>query len=160
MIWLGVLLHAGIGILMGLNLFELLMMTMLLAFIPGHVIRDRLRGGLGLAKLAFGFNPADDRQARAAAAVAAVDGDGQVTFEPRKGSGLPALVTDARTVSGSAAVAALFGRLRLLRAVRFVSWVPGVNALLARWLFAAPPPGAGSPPANGGPSPKAPAAAS
>lgn len=159
MLWLGILLHAGIGVLMGLNLFELLMMTMLLAFIPGHVIRNRLRGGLGLAKVVFGFNPADDRQARAAAAVAAVDGDGQVTFEPRKGSSVPAVVSDGRTASGAAAVGVLFGRLRLLRAVRWVAWIPGVPVVLGRWLFGASP-SADAPPANGGPAPKAPAAAS
>ena len=157
MLWLGILLHAGIGILMGLNLFELLMMTMLLAYIPGHVIRDRLRGGLGLAKLAFAFNSSDDRQARAAAAVAAVDGDGQVAFEPRKGTAV--VVADGRTVSGAAAVGELFGRLRLLRAVRWMSWVPGVTAVLAGWLFADRS-GPGAPPVNGGPAPKAPAAAS
>ena len=39
--------HAGIGIMMGLNLFELLMIVMLLAFLPDRVIRDWLRGGTG-----------------------------------------------------------------------------------------------------------------
>jgi hypothetical protein len=159
MLWLGILLHAGIGILMGLNLFELLMMTMLLAYIPGQVVRARLRGGLGLAKLALGFNPADDKQARAAAAVAAMDADAQVTFEPRKGQAAPAVITDGQTATGSAAVAALFGKVRLLRAVRWLSWVPGVSILLARWLFAAAPPASGPPP-SGGPNPKAPATAS
>src|SRR5438067_7724664 len=89
MLWLGILLHAGIGILMGLNLFELLMMTMLLAYIPGAVIRERLRGGSGLPRLGLGFDPAYEGAARAAAVVAAVDTDAQVAFEPRKGARLP-----------------------------------------------------------------------
>lgn len=42
MVWCALLLHAGIGILMGLNLFELMMMAMLLAYIPGWVIREWL----------------------------------------------------------------------------------------------------------------------
>jgi hypothetical protein len=151
MLWLGFLLHAGIGILMGLNLFELLMMTMLLAFIPGQVVRERLRGGLGLAKLALGFNPADERQARAAAAVLAVDPDAQVTPEPRKGSNLPAVVADGKTATGAAAVAEVFGRLRLLRPFRWLVRVPGASGLLARWLF----PAASSPPAGGAKAPAA-----
>jgi hypothetical protein len=158
MLWLGFLLHAGIGILMGLNLFELLMMTMLLAFIPGKVVRERLRGGLGLAKLALGFNPADEKQARTAAVVAAVDSDAQVALEPRKGSNPAAVFADGHTLTGPPAVAALFERLRLLRAVRWLTWVPGASGLLARWLFPTAA-SAGSPP-SGGPNPKAPAAAS
>ncbi len=38
----GVLFHFGIGMFMGLNLFGLLMMTLLLAYIPGEVIRKQL----------------------------------------------------------------------------------------------------------------------
>ncbi|CAN5505685.1 hypothetical protein BH11PLA2_BH11PLA2_04020 [soil metagenome] len=40
----GVLLHFGIGFFMGLILFGLLMMTLLLAYIPGEVIRSQLFG--------------------------------------------------------------------------------------------------------------------
>ncbi len=46
MIFLATAMHAVIGVLMGLNLFELLMIVMLLAFLPDRVIRDRFRGGL------------------------------------------------------------------------------------------------------------------
>ena len=45
MIFLATAMHAAIGVLMGLNLFELLMIVMLLAFLPDRVIRDRFRGG-------------------------------------------------------------------------------------------------------------------
>ena len=55
-IFLASAMHAAIGVLMGLNLFELLMMVMLVAFLPDGVIRDRFRGGADLAKLAFAFN--------------------------------------------------------------------------------------------------------
>lgn len=154
LLWLGILLHAGIGILMGLNLFELLMMAMLLAFIPGQVVRARLRGGLGLPRLGLGFNPADDKQTRTAAVVVALDPDAQVALEPRKGTSPPAVVAGGQTATGSAAVAALFGNLRLLRAVRWLKWVPGVSGLLARRLFPTTPAVAPSAGAN----PKAPAA--
>lgn len=148
MVWMGVLLHAGIGVLMGLNLFELLMLTMLLVFFPPGVIRDRLRGGPGLPKLGFAFDAAEARQARAAALVAAADIDAQAAVEPAKGRPLPALTAaGASAASGPAAVAALFGSLRLLRWVRWVLWVPGVSGLVARLVFpGAKPPGS---PVNG-----------
>ena len=43
-IFLATAMHAVIGVLMGLNLFELLMIVMLLAFLPDRVVRDRFRG--------------------------------------------------------------------------------------------------------------------
>ncbi|MBX9626353.1 MAG: hypothetical protein K2X82_21315 [Gemmataceae bacterium] len=142
MLWLGVLLHAGIGVFMGLNLFELLMLTMLLAYFPAGVIRDRLRAGPGLPKFLFGFDAADPKQARAAAVVAAADIDGQVAVEPAKGKAVPVLTASGATASGPAAVGTLFGSLRLLRFLRLGLWVPGVSGLVARLLFpGAKPPG-------------------
>ena len=52
-VFLAVAMHAIIAVLMGLNLFELLMLVMLLAFLPDRVIRDRFRGSLDLTKFAF-----------------------------------------------------------------------------------------------------------
>src|SRR6185312_16889881 len=116
------LLHAGIGVLMGLNLFELLMMTMLLAYFPVGVIRDRLRGAPDLPKLSFGYNPGDERHARAAALVAAADVDGQVKFEPGPRYEQPTAAT-------------LFSQMRLLSLFRVLLFVPGLSTTLAR-LFA------------------------
>lgn len=117
MLWLAVLLHAAIGVLMGLNLFELLMMTMLLAFFPPGVIRDRLRGTAAVRKLMYRFAPTDEKQARAAALVAAVDVDDQVRLEPAKNAEQP---TSAE----------LFSSLRLLRPLRFLLYVPGLSKSL------------------------------
>ncbi|HJZ58275.1 MAG TPA: hypothetical protein VKE74_25255 [Gemmataceae bacterium] len=157
-IWLAVLLHASIGVLMGLNLFELLMMTILLVFIPAGAIRDRLRGGPGLPKLGFAFNPTEAKCARAAAVVAAADVDSQVTVEPKPGARQPAVTpAGGSSLSGPDGVSALFGNLRLLRPLRVLLVVPGMKALLARLLFPAPPPpttGTGAKP-----GPKTPAAA-
>jgi hypothetical protein len=36
---MGFMLHAGVGVFMGLLIFSLLMMTMLVSFIPGTAIR-------------------------------------------------------------------------------------------------------------------------
>ncbi|MDB5312147.1 MAG: hypothetical protein JWO38_6349, partial [Gemmataceae bacterium] len=98
MLWMAVLLHAGIGILMGLNLFELMMMTMMLAYLPAGVIRDRLRGGPDLPKLGFEFDSAEPGQARAAAVVAAVDVDAQAALAPTRGRDLPAVVAPGGAV--------------------------------------------------------------
>ena len=161
MVWMGVLLHAGIGVLMGLNLFELLMMTMLLVYLPPGVIRDRLRGGPGLPKLGYRFDPAIPRQARAAAVVGAVDVDGQAQMECVRGApGVVVTEPGGGTATGSAGASALFRTLRMLGALRFVGAVPGVPGLLARWVAPTSPNSAK--PGNGGTKtgPQAPAAAS
>lgn len=120
MLWMAVLLHAGIGVLMGLNLFELLMMTMLLVYLPPGVIRDRLRGS-GQPKLNYGFNASDPRQVRAAALVAAMDVDGQVTLQPGE-------TTDQPNAK------ALFGSIRLLNVLSFLLWVP-ILGIVVGMLF-------------------------
>jgi hypothetical protein len=140
MVWMGVLLHAGIGVLMGLNLFELLMMTMLLAYFPAGVIRDRLRGS-GQPKINYGFEPADAKQARAAALVAAADVDGQVVFETGKKREQPA-------------VGSLFSTVRLLTIASWLLWIPGVSSLLAG-LFAPAATDSKTAPRSGPPAPAA-----
>ncbi|HEX4610249.1 MAG TPA: hypothetical protein VH092_18805 [Urbifossiella sp.] len=138
-LWMGVLLHAGIGVLMGLNLFELLMMVMMLVFMPVGVIRDRLRGGPGLPRLGFGFDPGNPAHARAAALVAAADADGQVTLDGTKGVDQPAVRTaDKSTLTGPAAAGGLFDTLRLLRLVRYALVLPGVAGLAACYVSPAP----------------------
>jgi hypothetical protein len=145
--WLIILLatamHAGIGVLMGLNLFELLMMIMLVAFMPDGVIRDRLRGGVDLAKLAFGFNPASAASVRAAALVAAVDTDTQVALAADPGLAAPTVTDPERAkLTGPDGVTALFRSVRLLAILAPLLWIPGVKGLCAKWLF----PGAPKPP--------------
>ncbi len=149
--------HAGIAVLMGLNLFELLMMIMIIAFLPDGVIRDRLRGGADLAKLAFAFNSASATSASAAALVAAADTDGQVTLTAEPGLVTPAVTDPERKrLSGPEGVTVLFKSVRLLSVLSFVLWIPGVKGLLAKWLF--PAPASTTPPTA--PKPPAPAAAS
>ncbi|QDU19690.1 HTTM domain-containing protein [Urbifossiella limnaea] len=138
-LWLAVLLHAGIGILMGLTMFELLMMVMLLAYLPAGVIRDRLRGGPGLPRLAFGFDPAVPAQARAAALVCAADADAQVSLEPSAGVGQPVVKAGGVAQTGAAAAGAVFGSVRLLRWARHLLKLPGVGGLAGRWVSPAPP---------------------
>ncbi len=149
-IFLATAMHAGIAVLMGLNLFELLMIVMLLAFLPDLVIRDRLRGGAGLARVTFAFDPGSAVSRRAAALALAADTEGQVALAADSGLATPAL-TDAggARYSDSRGVTALFRSLRVLSPLAFVLWVPGVRGILAKRLFPAP---AGSVP----PAPTAP----
>jgi hypothetical protein len=138
-VWMGVLLHAGIGVLMGLNLFELLMLVMLLVFLPPGVIRDRLRGGPGLPRLRFGYDPEKPDQARAAAVVAAADADGQVTLEVTRGVVRPVLTAaDGTPRTGPAAAAVMVNTLRVPRFLRYTLWVPGVAGLVGRYVSPAP----------------------
>ena len=137
LLWAGVLLHASIGVLMGLNLFELLMMVMLLAYFPPFVVRDRLRGGPDLPTLGYGFDAANAASAHAAALVAAVDVENQAALEPKPGLKQPALVAAGVPITGTDPVNALFGSLRLLRPFKWVLWVPGVKGLFTRLLFPA-----------------------
>lgn len=154
--WLIILLatamHAFIAVLMGLNLFELLMILMLIAFMPDQVIRDRLRGGPDLSKLRLAFAPTSVAATRAAALAVAVDADNQITVASDPGATVPVL-TDAQgaRTSGADGVGALFRSVRLLAPLSFVLWVPGVRGRLARWFFPAP---------EGAPKPSAPTAAS
>ena len=113
------MLHAGIGVLMGLNLFELLMMTMLLVYFPPGVIRDRLRGLPKLPRLGYGFDATSEQSAAAAARVAAFDIDGQVNFESGKKSEPPTAAT-------------LFSHLRLLNAFSFLLWIPGLGTMIGK----------------------------
>lgn len=157
-IFMASLMHAIIGVMMGLNLFELLMIIMILAFMPDGVIRDRFRGGPGLPRVGFAFNPAAARGTRAGALVAAADTDAQVALTTDTKHATPLLTNpEGKQLRDEEGVQALFRSLRLLAPFRFVLWVPGVKGLLARRLF--PAPASTAPPPPAAPKPPAPAAA-
>ena len=150
-IFLASAMHAGIAVLMGLNLFELLMIVMLLAYMPDFVIRDRLRGGVNLAKVKFAFDSGSEPARRAAALALAADTEGQVALVPEPALGTPVLTDASGTrYSDARGVTALFRSVRILAPIAPVLWVPGVRGLLAKRLFPAP---AGAVP----PAPTAPA---
>ncbi|HUR55844.1 MAG TPA: hypothetical protein VMZ71_17030, partial [Gemmataceae bacterium] len=136
MVWLCVLLHAAIGVLMGLILFELLMMAMLLAFIPPRVIRQQLASASGPKLTLLTTTPGGPPDDVTVAAVAALDGDAQVALETKKAAGA-AVLRDAggTAVTGPEAVSMLFANVRVLRPLRFVLWIPGVKGRLAKRLF-------------------------
>jgi len=149
MVFLAVAMHAIIAVLMGLNLFELLMIVMLLAYLPDRVIRDRFRGGPDLPKFAFGFNPRTESHVKAAALAVALDVDNQVTVSPdERAAETTVAAAGSRTpgATGAAGAGLLFRGLRLFTSLRMLLWIPGVRTLLTRRLFppaAAPAPAAG-----------------
>jgi hypothetical protein len=134
---MGFLLHAGIAVFMGLWIFSLLMMTLLLCYIPGRVMRDRLFGvPVASPKLVLRVNRKSARHAHAAALVSAVDFDGQVTIS--EGSDF-ALESDGRSLTGREAARELFAKLTWLRSWGWVLWVPVVSSLVSRALTGAEP---------------------
>jgi hypothetical protein len=155
MIFLATAMHAIIAVLMGLNLFELLMIVMLLAYLPDRVIRDRFRGGPDLKKFAFTLNPASASHAKAAALAVALDVDNQIALKPDDRATEPAVATaGAAPASGAGGAALLYRGLRLFTSLWLLLWIPGVKFLLTRKLF----PTAADPRAAPSVKPPAPAA--
>jgi len=74
---LGLLLHAGIAVFMGLWIFSLLMMTLLLSYLPGCALRERLAPGTGTRKI-FAFDPKDPKQLHQASRAKAIDISGRL----------------------------------------------------------------------------------
>ncbi len=128
--------HAAIGVMMGLNVFELLMIVMFLGFLPDRVIRDRFRGGPDLPKFSFRFNPTVEPQTRAAALTVALDVDNQVSLTPDKtATGTAVVGSEGTATSGPEGTKTLSKGLRFLSVMAWVLWIPGVGALLTRRLF-------------------------
>jgi Vitamin K-dependent gamma-carboxylase len=120
-VFLATLMHAIIGVLMGLNVFELLMMVMLVSFLKDGVIRDRFRGSADLPKVGFAFDPARPEQQRAAALASAADTDGQLVLKPEPGIAAPTVTAPSgEKVSGPDGTRALFRHLRFLGLLPFL----------------------------------------
>ena len=133
-ILLATAMHAVIAVMMGLNLFELLMIVMLVAFFPDRCIRDRFRGGADLVRLAFTFNPQNQKHAAAAALAVAVDVDNQIALEADQSAAAVA-VSPGPPPGDPGILASFFRNLRLLSPLGFLLWLPGVRALLTGRLF-------------------------
>jgi hypothetical protein len=129
-----VLLHAGITSFMGLTLFGLLMMTLLLAYMPAAVIRERVcwRRGSG-PRLTVRFNGRDEGQVRAAAVIRAFDVADQVEWHDAAGP-LRLTVEGSGRYSGQSLFSGALRSLVLLRAVAFLRFVPGFSIVRRRLL--------------------------
>jgi len=150
--------HAAIGVMMGLNLFELLMIVMFLSFMPDRVIRDRFRGGPELPKFTFAFNPTAETQTRAASLAVALDVDNQLSLAPDKsasGTTVTATGTGGTATSGTEGTRTLSKGLRFMSLMSWMLWIPGVSSLLTRKLF----PSTDTTPPTSGTKPSAPTVA-
>ena len=126
----GLLLHTGIAVFMGLTIFSLLMMIMLLAYLPGVAIRGRMFGSSG-EKLAVSFNPNDASQAAAAARAVAIDTEGAVELKPDAQSKELEVRIGSKVVSDADAARAMIGKSNFLN---WMTWIPGLPGLFTRWL--------------------------
>jgi len=153
---LAVLFHTGIATFMGLTLFGLFMMTMLLAYFPAALIRERVTWLPGTGRrVAVRFNSRDEKQVRTASMIRAFDVARQVEWHDESAKASPAgpvrlTVDGEQTYSGPSLFPGALGSLVLLKSVAFLRFVPGFTAL-GRWLF-----GAGK--AKAAPAPKGAAA--
>jgi hypothetical protein len=137
------MLHAGIAVFMGLWIFSLLMMTLLLCYLPGAAIRERIfgNGSAALPRIGLRYNPRSDRQARAAALARAFDFDGRLDLVEAAGRGdVVRVESEGKELAGEAAVRGLFAQLGGLRPLRWVLWVPGLSGAVMRWFGGAAEP--------------------
>lgn len=125
---LGCLFHFGISLSMGLNMFGLLMMTLLLSYLPGCAISSQLRGGPNLPRGTIDYDPKREEHLRTVANLAAVDIDGQLEFQPGEGKAFTVTINGA---NGSDPSTAIFNSLTLLRWIRWLRFLPGLRGLLS-----------------------------
>jgi hypothetical protein len=139
---LAVLFHTGIATFMGLTLFGLFMMTMLLAYFPAALIRERVTWLPGSGpRLAVRFSSRDESQMRTASMIRALDVARQVEWHDEAAKASPAgpvrlTVEGEQTYSGTLLFPGALRSLVLLRPLAFLRFVPGFTAL-GRWLFGA-----------------------
>jgi len=126
---MGFLLHAGVAIFMGLWIFSLLMMTMLLGYIPGCCIRERLFGTKSDEKVTVRLDHKSEPQLHAAALAQAVDFDDQIDWQP--GNHMEVLV-QGQPVPRDSAAKELLQRLSWTRSWSWLVSVPLLGGLIER----------------------------
>ena len=128
---MGFMLHAGVAIFMGLWIFSLLMMTMLLGYIPGCCIRERLFGSKRGDKVTVQFDQKSEPQLQAAARAQAIDFDDQIDWQP--GSRVQVLFNN-QPVAQESAAKELLRRLTWTRSWAWLASLPLLGDLIQQWL--------------------------
>jgi len=127
----GFALHTGIGIFMGLLVFSLFMMTMLLVYIPGSLIRAQFTAPRPTNRTLFRFDSKSRTQSRAAALIAATDLAGAVDLVDSPGAASVTLsIPGQPDATADAAATAAFRTVAALKWVRPLTFVPGLGAKL------------------------------
>lgn len=128
----GFMLHAGVAIFMGLWIFSLLMMMMVMGYMPGWCIRERIFGAKPSATpFTVMFSKSDPAQVRAAARIAALDFDAQATFAEGKDY---RVVVDGKQFAGTDAAKAAAGRMGWASPVRIALRIPGLSGVVSGLL--------------------------
>jgi hypothetical protein len=137
---LGVLLHFGIAVIMGLTGFGLYMFTLLLCYFPARLIRDRVAWSPGAGrKMSLRYDSRDPTAVRKAAIVRALDVAQQVTFVDTAGkTSVDAIIRltdpDGRQVNGEDLYKTGLRELVLLRPMRLLGYIPGMWNLVNAWF--------------------------
>jgi hypothetical protein len=131
-VMLGFLLHAGVAVFMGLWIFSLLMMTLLLCYLPGFAIRERLFGYAEAdKKLKLRLNPENDSQCRSAALAKALDLEETIQLESVKGHSGPLQVfASNQTQPVSDTCQTLLSQVKGLRLLGYLALIPGLGKLI------------------------------
>jgi hypothetical protein len=125
---IGMLLHAGIAIFMGLSIFSLLMMLMLVIYIPSAAIRSRLMSPSGKKRIVQ-FNPNDDHHIAYAARAIAIDSESSVDAQSVVNLKQSKLVVNGNDVPD--AVPELISSSIFFHSF---AWIPGVTGVMRLWL--------------------------
>ncbi len=128
-VMLGMVLHTAIGIVMGLLVFSLFMMTMLLVYIPGSLIRAQFTAPRPTGRTLVRFDSKSRTQARAAALIVAADLAGAVDLIDTPGLASLTLSIPGQPDAGGEAA---FGTVSALKWIRPLTFVPGIGAVLKR----------------------------
>lgn len=131
MVTVAILLHTGIAVLMGLNVFGLFMFCLMLCWFPAGAVRSvfaRTPARLPRLRLLYGGRLRD--QARAAATVAALDNWNQVEFVDAAPDRLRLVTPDGATRTGYGLATALADGLAAVQPFAFLLRLPGVAAWL------------------------------
>ncbi len=127
----GLLLHTGIGLFMGLVVFSLFMMTMLLGYIPGVAIRERLFGpSPTTGRLKLRYDPTSIEQQRAVAWIRTFDFENRIDANQTGPATVLQLESDGKSLTSHAAVKVLFAKLSWLSMFRWLLFVPGLSKVI------------------------------
>jgi len=132
-----ILLHLGIAIMMGLNVFSLYMFAFVLCYFPAKLIRDRVGYSPGQGKKMTVHYDSRSRQAvRKSSLIRALDVASQITFVDTHGKGsVDATVRltgpDGKNLTGYDLYSTALRELVLLKPIRLLGYIPGVWEMVA-----------------------------
>jgi hypothetical protein len=139
---LAIMLHFGIGWVMGLTCFALLMFAFLLSYMPASVIRERMTWAPGSGpKLTLHYSSHNPRHGKVVAFLRAFDLAGQISFrddwskKPDDDSHVQLVDENHRIATGDEIISCSMRKLLLLR---WIVYIPGVEYLVRR-LVDVPP---------------------